>query len=282
MKKLFQGVLIFSALMLIFAACRQAPRTDEDTRVGDEIEVFDPASISDEVVEIIDKAPRSVDVFAFLNRTGAAYIFDLAVPFDVAEMHESSSQLSLLAGAYAANFAYARAYNRMDVAAQTGEMFINMLNRLGIVGELEESMRLINQMRETDDDDLRNELMPKVIEQLHEEMSDVYMSDIYALTFIGANIEALYIYTQLSLYARDKQAMIDFFVEREDMLFRAYDLLKLLSQEGFLRIHPRIADYHEAMSEIVSYYNAQDEISDAELEVIAEMIEQLRNDMLAV
>ncbi len=282
MKKLFQGVLIFSALMLILAGCRQAPRTDEDTRVVEEIEVFDPASIHDEVVEIIDKAPRSVDVFDFLNKTGAAYIFDLAVPFDVAEMHETSSQLSLLAGAYAADFAYARAYNRMDMAAQTGELVLNLVNRLGISGELEESMNLINQMRETDDDDVRDELLPKVIDQLHEEMSDVYISDIYALTFIGANIEALYIYTQLTLYARDQQAMIDFFVEREDMLFRAYSMLKLMTNEGFLRIHPRMADYHEAMSAIVAYYRAQDEITGSELEVISEMIEQLRNDMLAV
>ncbi len=282
MKKLFQGVLIFSALMLIFSGCRQAPRTDEDTRVVEEIEVFDPASIHNDVVEIIDQAPKSVDVFDFLNRTGAAYIFDLAVPFEMAEMHESTSQLSLLTGAYAANFAYARAYNRMDMAAQTGELVVNLLNRLGITGELEESMKLINQMRETDNADVRDELFPKVINQLHEEMSDVYMSDIYALTFIGANIEALYIYTQLTLYARDKQAMIDFFVEREDMLFRAYDLLKVLAQEGFLRIHPRIADYREAMSEIVAYYKAQDQITESELEVVSEMIEQLRNDMLTV
>ncbi len=282
MKKLFQGVLIFSALMLIFAGCRQAPRTDEDTRVVEEIEVFDPASIHDDVLEIIDKAPKSVDVFYFLNKTGAAYIFDLAVPFEVAEMHESTSQLSLLTGAYAANFAYARAYNRMDMAAQTGEVVLNLVNRLGISGELEESMNLINQMRETDDDDVRDELLPKVIDQLHEEMSDVYMSDIYALTFIGANIEALYIYTQLTLYARDKEAMIDFFVEQEDMLFRAYDLLKVVAQEAFLSIHPRIADYHEAMGAIVAYYRAQEDITGSELEVISEMIEKLRNDMLAV
>ena len=281
MKKLLQGVLIFSILAIVASSCQQGPRTDDGREVAD-FAVFDPENIREGVAGLIDQAPKAGDVFDFLNETGAAYIFDLAVPYDVAEMHESSSQISLVAGAYFADLAYARAYNRRDVAAQTSELFISMLSRLGVQSELENTFAIIQEIRETEDQDVRDALFSQAINTFHNEMAESDIADTYALIFIGANIEALYIYTQLSLFARDNQAMIDFFTDREDMLKTVHDIFELMANEGYMELHPRMSGYHESMREIVAYYQAQDRITINELEVIGGMVENLRNEMLEV
>ncbi len=281
MKKLVQGLLIITILAVSFTGCRQASKQDED-RTRAEAEMFDPATIRDDVVELIQRAPRANDVFDFLNRTGAAYIFDLAVPFAVAQQHETSSQLSLVLGAYLADAMYASAYNRMDVMSQTGNVAGGLAGRLGLQNELEHTMAFREKLRETDDKEARKAVIEDMLKQAHKEFADSDMADTYALVFVGANVEALYILSQLSLFARDNQAMIDFMVERADMAQTVYNLLRLMTDEVYLELNPRIQGYYDGARDIANFFREVDTLTMTELEEVSLMIERLRNDMFDI
>lgn len=276
MKKLVQGLLIITILAVSFAGCRQAPKQDED-RIG--AEVFDPGTIRNDVVELIQRAPRAVDVFDFLNRTGAAYIFDLAVPFDAAQQHESSSQQSLILGAYLADAMYANAYNRMDMMSQTGNVAANLANQLGLHNELEQTVAYRDRLKETEDQAEREVLVNELVEKAHGEFANSDMADTYALVFVGANVEALYILSQLSLFARDNQAMIDFMVERADMAETVYNLLRLMTDEVYLELNPRIQGYYNQAKDIANYFGQVETFTMTELEEVSVKIENLRNSM---
>jgi hypothetical protein len=281
MKKLVQGLLIITVLAVSFTGCRQAPKQDEDRTKAD-VEMFDPATIRDDVVKLIQQAPRTNDVFDFLNRTGAAYIFDLAVPFAVAQQHETSSQLSLLLGAYLSDALYASAYNRMDVMNQTGDIAGGLAGRLGLQNELENTMAYREKIRETDDHEAREALIEEMLDQGHNEFAGSDMADTYALVFVGANVEALYILSNLTLFARDNQAMIDFMVEKADMAQTVYNLLRLMTDEVYLELNPRIQGYYEGAREIANFFRDVDTFTITELEEVSLMIESLRNDMFDI
>ena len=279
MKKLVQGLLIITILAVSFTSCRQAPKQDGD-RIG--AELFDPGTIRDDVVELIQRAPRAVDVFDFLNRTGAAYIFDLAVPFDVTQQHESSSQQSLILGAYLADAMYANAYNRMDVVSQTGNVAANLAGQLGLQNELEQTREYGARLRETEDQAKREALVRQFVDKAHGEFADSEMADTYALVFIGANVEALYILSQLSMFARDNQAMIDFMVERADMAETVYNLLRLMTDEVYLELNPRIQGYYDQAKSIANYFGQVETFTMTELEEVSVKIENLRNSMFDI
>jgi hypothetical protein len=281
MKKLVQGLLIITVLAVSFTGCRQAPKQDKDRTEAD-AEMFDPATIRDDVVKLIQQAPRTNDVFDFLNRTGAAYIFDLAVPFAVAQQHETSSQLSLLLGAYLSDALYASAYNRMDVMNQTGDIAGGLAGRLGLQNELENTMAYREKIRETDDHEAREALIEEMLDQGHNEFAGSDMADTYALVFVGANVEALYILSNLTLFARDNQAMIDFMVEKADMAQTVYNLLRLMTDEVYLELNPRIQGYYEGAREIANFFRDVDTFTITELEEVSLMIESLRNDMFDI
>jgi D-alanyl-D-alanine dipeptidase len=281
MKKLVQGLLIITVLAVSFTGCRQAPKQDEDRTKAD-AEMFDPATIRDDVVKLIQQAPRTNDVFDFLNRTGAAYIFDLTVPFAVAEQHETSSQLSLVLGAFLSDAMYASAYNRMDAMRQTVDIAIGLAGRLGLQNELEHTMAYLEKIRETDDQEARDALIEEMLDQAHNEFAGSDMADTYALVFVGANVEALYILSYLTLFARDNQAMIDFMVERADMAQTVYNLLRLLTDEVYLELNPRIQGYYDGAMEIANFFRDVDTFTMTELEEVSLMIESLRNDMFDI
>ena len=279
MKKLVQGLLIITILAVSFTGCRQAPKQDRDRA---DAELFDPGTIRDDVVELIQRAPRAVDVFDFLNRTGAAYIFDLAVPFSVAQQHETSSQLSLVLGAYLADALYASAYNRLDVVSQTGNVAANLANQLGLHNELEQTMAYREKIRDTEDQSEREVLVRELVEKAHGEFANSDMADTYALVFVGANVEALYILSQLSLFARDNQAMIDFLVERADMAETVYNLLRLMIDEVYLELNPRIQGYYDQAKVIANYFSHVETFTMTELEEVSVKIENLRNSMFDI
>jgi hypothetical protein len=278
MKKLVQGLLIITVLAVSFTGCRQAAKQDEDSTKAD-AEMFDPATIRDDVVKLAQQAPSTNEVFDFLNRTGAAYIFDLTVPFAVAEQHESSSQLSLVLGAFLSDAMYASAYNRTDAMRQTVDIAIGLAGRLGLQNELEHTIAYLEKIRETDDQEARDALIEEMLDQAHKEFAGSDMADIYALVFVGANVEALYILSYLTLFARDNQAMIDFMVEREDMAQTVYNLLRLLTDEVYLELNPRIQGYYDGAMEIANFFRDVDTFTMTELEEVSRMIESLRNDM---
>lgn len=281
MKKLVQGLFIITVLAIAFTGCRQAPKQDEDRTKAD-AEMFDPATIRDDVVKLIQQAPRTNDVFDFLNKTGAAYIFDMTVPFAAAEQHETSSQQSLVLGAYLSDALYASAYNRMDDMRQTADVANGLAGQLGLQNELELTMAYREKIRETDDQEARDALIEEMLDQAHKEFADSDMADTYALVFVGANVEALYLLSYLTLFARDNQAMIDFMVERADMAQTVYNLLRLMTDEVYLELNPRIQGYYDSAREIANIFKDADTFTITELEEVNLKIEVLRNDMFDI
>jgi DNA-binding protein Fis len=280
-KKLVQGLLIITVLAVSFTGCRQAPKQDEDRTKAD-AEMFDPATIRDDVVKLIQQAPRTNDVFDFLNRTGAAYIFDMTVPFAVAEQHETSSQQSLVLGAFLSDAMYASAYNRMDAMRQTVDIANGLAGRLGLQNELELTTANLEKIRETDDQEAREALIEEMLDQAQKEYAGSDMADVYALVLVGANVEALYLLSHLTLFASDNQAMIDFMLERADMAQTVYNLLMLMTDEVYLELNPRIQGYYDGAMEIANFFRDVDTLTMTELEEVSLMIESLRNDMFDI
>lgn len=282
MKFMFlKDVLIISILALFISGCGQSSKVQEKKgttadgkEASVEVEVFDAMAIKDQIVEVINNSPKATEISDFINRVGASYILDLTVPIDDVEKFMTKTQMGLGLGMYAFDLNYAKVFNRTDMVLKTSELEQQLLERLGLQNEFPASSLYSKRLQDnTDNQDSINSIVNEIMNLAHEKFSNSNQPDTYALAFIGANIEALYILTQLSLFAQNNEPMIDFIGKQGERAKSIFTLLEMMSGDE------NVKPYYEKMKTIAVYFEEHQKFTEKELAEVSPMIENLRNDI---
>lgn len=276
-----KNALIISVSFLLVSGCGQSSKVKESKgttadgkEASVEVEVFDVMKIKDQIVEIINNSPKAPEIADFINKVGASYILDLTVPIDDVEKFMTKTQMGLGLGMYAFDLNYAKVFNRTDMVLKTSELENQLLEKLGLKNEFTSSNNFMKRLQDNaENQDSIDVLVNQMMNLAHQKFTTSDQPDTYALSFIGANIEALYILTQLTLFAQKNDQMIDFIGQQGERAKSVFSLLELMSEDK------NVEPYYQEMKAISTYFEEHQKFTEKELKEVSVMIESFRNEI---
>ncbi len=268
--------------MIILVACNNSSstkvskgKTEDGKEAFVEAETFDMLKVKNQIVETIQHAPDVDKVADLLNNAGASYIIDLTVPYEEAEKATTSTKQSLILGMYSFDIHYAKVYNRIDKAIKIIELENQIIDKLGLSKELISTENYISRIKaNTDNKDSIDYYVTKNMNFIGSKLATGDYPDVYALSFIGSNIEALYIISQLTILANDNSQMLKILSTQNSRVKSVFMLMELMS--GSESVSP----YYDAMMPLADFFEKNPTIGEEELKVVTPMIEKVRNSML--
>jgi hypothetical protein len=283
MKKLLtKHVLIIGLVLVVTAGCDSSTKTREKkgtTSDGKEayveVETFDAVKIKDQIVETIQKMPSEKEVVNLMNEAGASYIFDLTVPPEQAEKLMTTSDQSFGLGLYSFDLLYASVYNRGDVVTEISNVSEQLIDELGLRDELISSQNYLGRIRaNTGNEDSLDYLVTQDLNHFHQQMAAGDQPGVYALSVIGSNVEALYILSQTTLLANNKEKLLAVMSKQTERVKLVFTLLELMSEdEG-------VEPYYEEFKPVVAIFEENKNITVKELEQIGPLMENVRKNIL--
>jgi hypothetical protein len=283
MKNLFtKHFLLFSLALILVSACNFSSKTKEKkgtTSSGQEayveVETFDAVKIKDQIVETINKMPSEKEVVTLLNEAGASYIFDLTVLPEQAEKMMTKADQSFGLGLYSFDLLYASVYNRGDVAAEITDVSEQLIDNLGLREELISSKNYLGRIKENvDNKDSLDYLVTQDMNHFHQQMSEGDQPDVYALSVIGSNVEALYILSQTTLLASNNARMLQIMSAQTERVKLVFTLLELMSGDESIK------PYYEQFKPVVTIFEENQNITEKELAEIGPLMEAVRKNIL--
>ncbi|MFZ5431565.1 MAG: hypothetical protein ACOZDD_15155 [Bacteroidota bacterium] len=283
MKKLFTNLFLpFIIALFVVSGCNYSTKTKEKkgtTSSGQvayvEVETFDAMKIKDQIVETIRKMPSEKEVVTLLNESGASYILDLTVPAEQAEMLLTKSDQSFGLGLYSFDLLYASVYNRGDIAAEISKVSENLIDKLGLRNELISTKNYLGRIRlNTNNKDSLDYLVTQDLNHFHQQMSAGNQPDVYALSVIGSNVEALYVLSQTTLLARDKSKLLEIMNKQNERVKLVFTLLELMS--GNENVKP----YYDKFIPVAGIFEKNQKITEKELAQIGPLMEAVRTNIL--
>jgi hypothetical protein len=277
-----KGALSLSIALLLFAGCNSSTKTKEKkgtTSTGQEayveVEVFDAVKVKDQIVETIRKMPSDKEVAELLNEAGASYIFDLTVPPEQAEKLMTKSEESFGLGLYSFDLLYASVYNRGDIAAQITDVSEQIIDDLGLRDELISTNDYVGRIKENaDNKDSLDYYVTQNLNHYHQQMSTGDQPDVYALSVIGSNVEALYVLSQTTLLANNKEKLLVVMNQQHERVDLVFTLLEIMSEDE------NIKPYYEQFKPVVTIFEDNQKITENELAEIGPLMESMRKKIL--
>lgn len=277
-----KNAIAFSLALILIGGCNSSTKTKADkgtTSSGQEayveVEVFDAVKVKDQIVETINKMPSEKEVVTLLNEAGASYILDLTVPVEQAEKLMTKSDQSFGLGLYSFDLLYASIYNRGDVAAEISTVSEKIIDNLGLREELISSTNYLGRIKtNTGNKDSLDYLVTQDMNRFHQQMSTSDQPDVYALSVIGSNVEALYILSQTTLLAKDKTKLLDIMNKQTERVNLVFTLLEIMSGDE------KIKPYYEQFKPVVAIFEQNPRITETELAQIGPLMETVRKNIL--
>jgi len=275
-------LLLFGIGLFVITGCNNPNKTREEKGTNSsgqqayvEVETFDAVKIKDQIVETIRKMPSEKEIATLLNEAGASYIFDLTVPPEQSEKLLTQNDQSFGLGLYSFDLLYASVYNRGDAAAEISEVSESLIDDLGLRNELISSKNYLGRIKENaDNKDSLDYLVTQDLNYFHQQMSAGDQPDVYALSVIGSNVEALYILSQSTLLANNNSKMLAIMSNQTERVKLVFTLLELMSGDE------NIKPYYEQFKPVVAIFEENQEITENELSEIATLMESFRNNIL--
>lgn len=272
-------IAIILVAMIISGCNRAGKQTKGFTSKGKEatvkVEVFDTVKVESQIVEIIQTAPKAAEIVELLNEAGASYIYDLTVPSNDVEKMMTSTQKALGVGMLSFDIKYASVYKRGDVVVKTRYNLNQLEAELGLQGDLlfaEKYQQRIEKNKSNTDS--INFLTTQLANDFHQYMQKGAHADIYALASIGANIEALYVLSQMTLLAKNNDKLLVLMNNQNQRVKLLTSLLEIMS--GNENVKP----YYDRIQPLLQFFEERDTISNADLKNITPLIEKARNSMI--
>ncbi len=279
---LTRSFLTFSVAVILFAGCNSSTKTKADkgtTSSGQqasvEVEAFDALKIKDQIVETIQQMPSEKEVVTLLNEAGASYIFDLTVPAGQAEKLLTEADQSFGLGVYSFDLLYASTYNRGDVAGQISEVSEGIIDKLGLRDELISTKNYLGRIKSnTKNKDSLDYLVTQDLNHFHQQMSAGDQPDVYALSVIGSNVEALYVLSQTTLLAKNNAKMLEIMSKQKERVILVFTLLELMSGDEHIK------PYYDQFKPVVGIFEQNPKITEKELAQIGPLMETVRKNIL--
>lgn len=275
-----KSILLLAAIALFAVSCNNSAKKNKGTtsngkEASVEVEEFNVIKIKDQIVETIQNSPKAAEVAEMLSDAGASYILDLTVPIKDAEKLMTTTQMSLGLGMYAFDFQYANTYNRSDVVSAIGDIELQLIKKLGLEGDLTSSQNYIGRIKENSDNkDSVDYLVTQSMNFVNQKMAKSDRPDVYALSVIGANVEALHVLSQMAGLAADNSELIALMSKQKERAKTVFTLLELMSGDESVK------PYYEKMVPVYNYMKDLTSFGDKELKEVSPMIEALRNSIL--
>ncbi|MGM0375754.1 MAG: hypothetical protein ACQEQ0_03180 [Bacteroidota bacterium] len=269
-------------MLILFAGCNSSTKTKEKkgtTSTGQEayveVEVFNANKIKDKIVETIRQMPSEKEVAELLNEAGASYIIDLTVPPEQAEKLMTKSEQSFGLGLYSFDLLYASVYNRGDVAAEITDVSEQLIDNLGLREELISSKNYLGRIKQNADNrDSLDYLVTQDMNHFHQQMAESDQPDVYALSVIGSNVEALYVLSQTTLLANNKTKLLFVMNQQNERVNLVFTLMELMSEDE------NIEPYYEQFKPVVTIFEQNEKITENELAEIGPLMEEVRKSIL--
>jgi hypothetical protein len=278
MKKMLPVVIPVIALFFIVAGCNQTKKKKTDEPNPEQIlaatDTFHLVDKKEEILKKITQLHESPDIVPLINEAGASYIMDLTVPIENTERLLTRDKLSFFWGMLVFDLIYAKVYNRQDRLAEVADLEYRFKMDLGLEEELKKAERYNERIQQNKDN-------PDSLNILFEEATETWMNDMSSDHFnvlvyscVGNNVEALYILSQLTLLASDNTDLLHLVNQHRASLSEFFSLIGLIAEDQ------NIQPYYENLARIASLFQVHEEITEAELEEIALLAEEVRNDMI--
>ncbi|MGE5395767.1 MAG: hypothetical protein ACM3P1_13575 [Candidatus Saccharibacteria bacterium] len=279
--QLMKNVLSFGIVILLFAGCNSnTTKVDKGTtstgkKASVEVEEFDAVKIKDQIVETIRKMPSEKEVATLLNESGASYIFDLTVPAEQSEKLMTKSDQSFGLGLYSFDLIYASTYKRGDKAAEISKVSEQLIDNLGLRNELISSKNDLERIKNNaNNKDSLDYLVTQDINHFNQQMASGNQPDVYALSVIGTNVEALYILSQSTLLAKNNTKMLDIMSRQHERVKLVFTLLEMMSGDEHIK------PYYEQFKPVVTIFDQNPKITEKELAQIGPLMESVRKNIL--
>jgi len=237
--------------------------------------VFDSLKAKNQIVEIIQKAPKAAEIVEQLNEAGASYIYALTIPLDDVEKMMTSTQKALGVGILSFDIKYASVYKRGDIVVKTRDYLNQLESGLGLQEDLlfaEKYQKRIE--KNISNTDSINFLTTQLANDFHQYMQNGAHADIYALASIGANMEALYILSQITLLAKNNYKLLVLMNNQNQRIKLLSSLLEIMS--GSENVKP----YYDRIQPLLQFFVEKDTIRNEDLNKIAPLIEKARNGLI--
>jgi hypothetical protein len=200
---------------------------------------------------------------------------DLTVPPEQAEKLMTKTDQSFGLGLYAFDLLYASVYNRGDVAAATSKVSEQIIDKLGMKGELISSKDYLGRIKlNVDKKDSLDYLVTEEINHYHQQLAAGDNPDVYALSVIGTNVEALYILSQTALLAKNNQKLLEVMAAQKERVNLVFSLLELMSGDE------NVSQYYDQFKPVVAFFGENMKITENELKQIVPLMETVRKNIL--
>ena len=187
----------------------------------------------------------------------------------------TKSDQSFGLGLYSFDLIYATVYNRGDKAAEISQVSQKLIDNLGLREQLISSKNYLGRIKENSKNkDSLDYLVTQDLNHFHQQMSTGDQPDVYALSVIGSNVEALYILSQSTLLANNKAKMLDIMSRQTERVKLVFTLLELMSGDE------NIKPYYEQFKPVVTIFEENQTITEKELAQIAPLMETVRKNIL--
>jgi len=274
--------LVLGLVLIIFSGCNSSTKTKEEkgTTPGGqkayvEVETFDAVKIKDQIVETINKMPSEKEVVTLLNEAGASYIFDLTVPPEEAEKLMNKADQSFGLGLYSFDLLYASVYNRGDVATKIADVSEQLIDKLGLRDQLTSTESYMAKIKaNADNKDSLDHIVTDNMNYYHRQMSISDEPDVYALSVIASNTEALYVLSQTTLLANNNEKMLYIMNLQGERVKLVFTLLELMSGDEDIK------PYYEQFKPVVKIFEDNQKITEKELAEIGPLMEKFRKNIL--
>jgi len=278
--QLLKKLLTFSLIALMLAGCNNPGKQNKGTtadgkQASVEVEVFDPVKIRDQIIEIIQKTPKGVEVVDLLNQSGASFILDLTIPFDASEKMLTNTAKALGFGMYGFDLKYASVYNRGDIASRIKDIENKLIGELGLNEMMDVGKKYGEQIEKNKSSkDSLNALTNQLVNDYHQQMAKSDHPGTYALVTIGVNVEALYVLSQIALFSEDNTQFLQLMSNQHERVKSLSQLLEIMSGDETVK------PYFESMRPVIEFFEKNSTIGNKELKAIAPEIEKVRNSMI--
>jgi len=277
-KNLLKTSLLLFAISLFFVSCNEQPKTAENKGTNSmgqtatvEVGVFDAVKLKDQIVGIIKTAPAPVEVADFTNKVGVSYMSNLTVPTQNVEKYLTAVDQSLAMGMYKFDLFYAKAYNRKDVVQQLLAVQKNLGKKLGMEAELAKMNKFDDRIKKNENNtDSLNAIVMAMMNEVGASLAAGDHPGIYALSYVGANIEAMYILTQVALMSKNNTPLVNFLGQQKERTKANYSLLEMTAADA------AVAPIFEKMKPIMDIFNNNQTFTSKQLAEMAPLVASLR------
>jgi hypothetical protein len=226
-------------------------------------------------VEIIKTAPKPGELADFINKLGVSYMLELTLPPKNVEKYITLVDQSLATGMYKFDLYYAKAFNREDIVLQLVDVQQKLIGKIGLEGELASMKKYDDRLkRNRDNSDSLNVIVPAMMNELAQSYATGEHSGVYALSYVSANIEGLFILTQLALMAKDNSDLLKLIGQQQERVKSNYMLLEIMAAD------PSVAPIFEKMKPIMDSFSNNQAYTSKQLSDVAPLIAQLRKEII--